>query len=105
MNCECSYTKGVDMWSLGCILGEMLLCKPLFPGSSTLNQLERILTYLPPPSKGDIDAIKSDLGHQVLSKITIKYAALLASACLPASIALCRIAHQRTRAHRHVGIG
>ncbi len=26
------YTKGVDMWSVGCILGEMLLGKPLFPG-------------------------------------------------------------------------
>lgn len=27
------YTKGVDMWSLGCILGEMLLGKALFPGN------------------------------------------------------------------------
>ncbi|NXW38246.1 MK15 kinase, partial [Phaetusa simplex] len=27
-----SYTKGVDMWSIGCILGELLLGKPLFPG-------------------------------------------------------------------------
>lgn len=27
------YTKGVDMWSLGCILGEMLLGKPIFPGA------------------------------------------------------------------------
>jgi mitogen-activated protein kinase 15 len=26
------YTKGVDMWSLGCILGEMLAGKPIFPG-------------------------------------------------------------------------
>lgn len=44
------YTKGIDMWSLGCILGEMLLEKPLFPGSSTINQVERIMTTLPPPS-------------------------------------------------------
>ena len=32
-----AYSKGVDMWSLGCIMGEMLLGKALFPGSSTLN--------------------------------------------------------------------
>lgn len=66
------YTKGVDLWSLGCILAEMLLGKPLFPGSSTINQLERILQNLPPPSRQDIDAVKSDLGLQVLAKIQIK---------------------------------
>jgi len=44
------YTKGIDMWSLGCILGEMLLGKPLFPGSSTINQVERIMATLPPPT-------------------------------------------------------
>ena len=27
------YTKGVDIWSVGCILGELLKGKPLFPGS------------------------------------------------------------------------
>lgn len=50
--CVCRYTKGVDMWSLGCILGEMLLGKPLFPGSSTLNQIERIMASIPTPSRG-----------------------------------------------------
>lgn len=44
------YTRGIDMWSLGCILGEMLLGKPLFPGSSTINQVERIMATLPPPT-------------------------------------------------------
>lgn len=45
------YTKGVDMWSLGCILGEMLAGKPLFPGSSTINQIEKIMTYIADPSR------------------------------------------------------
>ncbi|NXP84541.1 MK15 kinase, partial [Passerina amoena] len=44
------YTKGVDMWSIGCILGEMLLGKPLFPGTSTMNQIEQILRVIPAPS-------------------------------------------------------
>jgi mitogen-activated protein kinase 15 len=47
------YTKGVDMWSLGCILGEMLLGRALFPGSSTINQIERIMTTINKPSKVD----------------------------------------------------
>jgi mitogen-activated protein kinase 15 len=31
------YTKAVDMWSVGCILGEMINGKAIFPGTSTLN--------------------------------------------------------------------
>ena len=31
------YTKAVDMWSVGCILGEMIIGKAIFPGTSTLN--------------------------------------------------------------------
>lgn len=38
------------MWSLGCILGEMLAEKPIFPGSSTVNQVERIMATIPIPS-------------------------------------------------------
>lgn len=33
------YTKGIDLWSLGCILGEMYRGKALFPGSCTINQV------------------------------------------------------------------
>ena len=31
------YTKAVDVWSIGCILGELILGKAVFPGTSTLN--------------------------------------------------------------------
>ena len=34
-----SYTKAVDMWSIGCILAEMYTGKSIFPGTSTLNQV------------------------------------------------------------------
>lgn len=37
------------MWSVGCILGEMLLGKPLFPGTSTMNQIEKIMSIIPHP--------------------------------------------------------
>ncbi|CAH8618540.1 unnamed protein product [Heterobilharzia americana] len=49
------YTKYVDMWSLGCILGEMLLGKALFPGTSTINQIERIISAVERPSLQDIE--------------------------------------------------
>jgi mitogen-activated protein kinase 15 len=63
------YTKGVDMWSLGCILGELLLGKPIFPGTSTLNQLDRILELTGRPSSEDIEAIQSSLAGTMLDAL------------------------------------
>nr|XP_037855957.1 mitogen-activated protein kinase 15 isoform X6 [Chlorocebus sabaeus] len=63
------YTLGVDMWSLGCILGEMLRGRPLFPGTSTLHQLELILATIPPPSKEDLLALGSGCRASVLHRL------------------------------------
>nr|ARJ54258.1 ERK7 [Aurelia aurita] len=62
------YTKGVDMWSVGCILGELLLGRPLFPGSSTLDQIERIMATIPTPSKKDLESIKSAYSGSLFDK-------------------------------------
>lgn len=48
------YDYSVDIWAVGCLLAELLLEKPLFPGTSTMNQLERILTVTGFPSNEDI---------------------------------------------------
>lgn len=37
------YTYAVDMWSAGCILGEMLTCKPVFQGKDSLDQIKKIV--------------------------------------------------------------
>ncbi|XP_032437734.1 mitogen-activated protein kinase 15 isoform X1 [Xiphophorus hellerii] len=66
------YTNGVDMWSLGCILGEMLLGKALFPGTSTINQVEKIMSAIPHPSPEDILAIKSEYGSSVIQRMLLK---------------------------------
>lgn len=45
------------MWSIGCILGEMLTNKAIFPGTSTLNQVELIINLLGNPTDNDIESI------------------------------------------------
>ena len=52
------YTYGVDLWSIGCILGELVGGKPMFPGTSTLNQLERIVELVGLPSPSDIESMQ-----------------------------------------------
>jgi mitogen-activated protein kinase 15 len=63
------YTKGVDMWSVGCIMAELLIGKPLFPGTSTMNQISRILPVTGFPTQEDIDAIDSPFAQTMLESI------------------------------------
>ncbi|XP_047965210.1 cyclin-dependent kinase 11B-like [Salvia hispanica] len=39
---ETNYTSAVDMWSVGCIMAELVLRKVLFPGNSGIQQLSLI---------------------------------------------------------------
>ena len=45
-----TYTKAVDMWSVGCIFAELLGRKPLFPGSDHVHQLSTILDVMGTPN-------------------------------------------------------
>ncbi|CAN1271630.1 Dual specificity protein kinase YAK1 homolog [Linum perenne] len=40
------YTTGIDMWSFGCIVAELFLGLPLFPGASEFDLLRRMIEIL-----------------------------------------------------------
>jgi serine/threonine protein kinase len=63
------YTKGVDMWAVGCILGEMLLHKPMVPGNSTMNQLERVLEVIGRPTPEDLAAARSPFAATMIDAL------------------------------------
>jgi len=48
------YTTAVDVWSVGCVLGELLLGSPLFPGESGVEQLIEIIKILGTPTLAQI---------------------------------------------------
>ncbi|XP_075223369.1 stress-activated protein kinase JNK-like isoform X2 [Lycorma delicatula] len=45
-----SYKENVDMWSVGCIMAEMIRGEVLFPGSDHVNQWNKIIELLGTPS-------------------------------------------------------
>jgi len=45
------YSTPVDLWSVGCIFGEMSAGRPLFPGTSDADQLQRIFKVLGTPTE------------------------------------------------------
>ncbi|OWZ23558.1 CMGC/RCK/MAK protein kinase [Phytophthora megakarya] len=46
-----TYNSPIDMWACGCILVELLICTPLFPGTSEADQFCRICKVLGTPTK------------------------------------------------------
>ncbi|OZJ02858.1 hypothetical protein BZG36_03219 [Bifiguratus adelaidae] len=60
------YNSAIDMWSLGCIAGELFLGLPLFPGSSEYNQVSRIIEMLGLPPNYMIEMGKNT--HEYFDK-------------------------------------
>mmetsp|Transcript_28823 Transcript_28823/g.46038 ORF Transcript_28823/g.46038 Transcript_28823/m.46038 type:complete len:288 (+) Transcript_28823:520-1383(+) len=62
------YTKAVDLWSVGCILAELIGRTPIFPGKDYNHQLRLIFTTLGTPSQSDINFIQcQDTKKKVLA--------------------------------------
>ncbi|QLQ78582.1 hypothetical protein HG537_0A08290 [Torulaspora globosa] len=53
------YSTSIDIWSLGCIVAELFLGIPIFPGSSEFNQLTRIINCLGYPPTWMMDMGKN----------------------------------------------
>lgn len=51
------YSTDIDIWSLGCVFGELLLGQPLFPGQNGVDQLVEIIRSLGTPSREAIEAM------------------------------------------------
>lgn len=66
------YTKSIDIWSVGCILAEMLSNRPLFPGKHYLDQLNHILGILGSPSQEDLECIINDKARSYLQSLPFK---------------------------------
>lgn len=48
------YTNMVDVWSIGCVIAEMVMNEPLFSGDSSVDQLIEIIKVLGTPTKDQV---------------------------------------------------
>lgn len=51
------YTTAIDVWSGGCVLAELLLGQPIFPGESGVDQLVEIIKVLGTPTQAQVAAM------------------------------------------------
>ena len=66
------YSQAIDVWSVGCIFGELLLRRPLFPGSDYMHQLHLILDFLGSPSAEDTQHIANDNARRYIRQLPEK---------------------------------
>ena len=57
--------------SLPYCAGEMLNGRPVFPGTSTMNQIERVIQVTQMPSKADIEAVASPFAATMLETLPV----------------------------------
>jgi mitogen-activated protein kinase 7 len=68
-----SYTKAIDLWSVGCILAELLGGRPFFKGRDYVDQLNQILHYLGTPTEETLSRIGSQrVSNQPLTQTKVK---------------------------------
>ena len=68
LSCK-KYTKSIDVWSIGCILAELLGRRAIFPGKDTQHQLELILNILGTPNEEEIEAIPRAKSREFMNSL------------------------------------
>lgn len=63
------YTQELDIWSVGCIMAELLGRTPLFPGQDYLDQIRRIIGILGSPSTEDMAFIGNDQARKYIKSL------------------------------------
>ncbi|KAA8498022.1 Extracellular signal-regulated kinase 1 [Porphyridium purpureum] len=66
------YTNSVDVWSVGCILAEIIGRKPLFPGKDYIHQINLITDIIGTPSAEDMEYIHSERARRFMQSLPHK---------------------------------
>ena len=66
------YGPPVDLWSVGCILAEVLLRRPLFQGKDYMHQLEEIINVLGTPSDESLAFITNSMAKRAIMQVSRK---------------------------------
>lgn len=67
-----NYSTAIDVWSVGCILAELLGGKPIYKGRDYVDQLNQILHYLGTPSEDTLRRVGSPRAQDYIRSLPIK---------------------------------
>jgi serine/threonine protein kinase len=65
LNCG-SYDCGIDIWSAGCVLAELILGRPLLPGKDVYRQLELVSRLIGSPTEEDLATCSNEKARKFM---------------------------------------
>ncbi|KAG4992670.1 hypothetical protein JHK87_026127 [Glycine soja] len=68
LNCS-EYTAAIDIWSVGCILGEIITRQPLFLGKDYVHQLRLITELIGSPDDTSLGFLRSDNARRYVRQL------------------------------------
>ncbi|KAI0529197.1 hypothetical protein KFK09_001744 [Dendrobium nobile] len=68
LNCS-EYTAAIDIWSVGCILGEIVTREALFPGRDYVHQLRLITELIGSPDDTSLGFLRSDNARRYVKQL------------------------------------
>ncbi|XP_061961181.1 mitogen-activated protein kinase homolog MMK2-like isoform X1 [Populus nigra] len=68
LNCS-EYTAAIDIWSVGCILGEIMTRQPLFPGKDYVHQLRLITELIGSPDDFSLGFLRSENARRYVRQL------------------------------------
>ncbi|PKA60429.1 Mitogen-activated protein kinase 2 [Apostasia shenzhenica] len=68
LNCS-EYTAAIDVWSVGCILGEIVAREPLFPGKDYVHQLRLITELIGSPDDANLAFLRSENARRYVKQL------------------------------------
>ncbi|RWR87835.1 mitogen-activated protein kinase 2 isoform X1 [Cinnamomum micranthum f. kanehirae] len=68
LNCS-EYTAAIDIWSVGCILGEIMTREPLFPGKDYVHQLRLITELVGSPDDSSLGFLRSNNARRYVRQL------------------------------------
>ncbi|XP_068780349.1 glycogen synthase kinase-3 alpha [Struthio camelus] len=84
------YTSNIDIWSAGCVLAELLLGQPIFPGDSGVDQLVEIIKVLGTPTREQIREMNPNYTEFKFPQIKAHpWAKVFKARTPPEAVALC----------------
>ncbi|XP_047341399.1 mitogen-activated protein kinase homolog MMK2-like [Impatiens glandulifera] len=68
LNCS-EYTAAIDIWSVGCIFGEIMTNQPLFPGKDYVHQLKLITELIGSPDDASLGFLRSNNARRYVRQL------------------------------------